>query len=83
MSDQSKIIKRDHPILGISCPICGSVFAVRALHPAFLDPSDNEDNARQVKELIDYALEGMNIAFYDKKTDYKFEHCDHVKNRER
>lgn len=78
-----EIIIREHPILGISCPVCGCVFAVRALDPKYFNENEHEDNARQVKELVDYAREGMNIAFYYNKDGYKFKYCDHVKNRDR
>lgn len=51
-----EIVKREHPILGVSCPICNSVFSVQALHTKFFNENDHEENARIVKELMEYSI---------------------------
>ncbi len=76
-----EIIKREYPILGISCPVCGSVFSVHSLSSKFFKESDHEENARFSKEIIDYAEQGLNIKVYSSKNEYKFHYCEHVKNR--
>lgn len=78
LSPNVEIVKREHPILGISCPICDSVFSVQALHTQFFNENDHEENARIVKELMEYTMQGLNVKIYEGK-DYNFNYCDHVK----
>lgn len=77
---KTQIVKKEHPILGVSCPICGSVFSVQALHTKFFNEADNEENARIVKELMEYAMQGLEVKIYSGK-DYNFHYCEHVKGR--
>jgi hypothetical protein len=79
---EDEIKLREHPILGVSCPICGSVFSVQALHTQFFNENDNEENARILKELMEYAMQGLDIKIYNGK-DYNFHYCEHVKGRSR
>jgi hypothetical protein len=78
-----KIEKRNRPILGYSCPICNSVFAVTALHTDFIDGTDVEENERMIKELTEYAMQGLDVRIYNNPSDYNFHYCEHVKNREK
>jgi isopropylmalate/homocitrate/citramalate synthase len=75
-----QIKKRERPILGFSCPICNKVFAASALHIDYFNENDHEENARIVKELIEYAAQGLNVAIYQGK-DYDFDYCEHVRTR--
>ena len=80
LSQKLEIVKRVRPILGISCPICDSVFSVQALHTQFFNGNDHEENARIVKSLMEYAMQGLNIKIYE-GADYNFHYCEHVKSR--
>lgn len=40
----TEIKKRTNPILGVSCPVCGSVFSVQAFQAEYFNENDHVKN---------------------------------------
>lgn len=77
MSNENLIIKRERPVICVSCPICNSVFHAAVFNAEHL--IHIKEDGGLLQELVGYAELGMNISFREAK-DVQLNFCTHIKN---